>query len=155
MQKTGNQVQKGSLFSIEDEGEIKVIRTKKNQIQNEECDPCMWCGTPPAGNSGEKKNSAEWECPTARPVTVLFFQGGTVAVVDGGNVAVEDAIPSFQNLQKSLSCSQKRRTSGGQRCFRTGCFRCPNVEMVWDSVPVLSKERKKVESYKSPQCQNR
>lgn len=51
-EKLGISPKREPVLSIEDEGEIKVIRNKEKSLQNEECDPCLWCGASSAWDSG-------------------------------------------------------------------------------------------------------
>lgn len=51
--------------------------------------------------------------------TGAFFKDHTVAVVGGGDVAVEDAIFLSRGCEKIYLIHQKRRASGGQKSSRT------------------------------------
>lgn len=76
-----------------------------------------------------------------------FFQGGTVAVVGGGNVAVEDAILLSRTCRK-VYLVHRRGELRADKVLQDRLFRCPNVEMVWDNVPVSIEGTEKVESLK-------
>ena len=128
-EKLGISPKREPVLSIEDEGEIKVIRTKKNHYRTKSvilaCGAVSYCAT----------------CDGA------FFQGGTVAVVGGGNVAVEDAILLSRTCRK-VYLVHRRGELRADKVLQDRLFRCPNVEMVWDNVPVSIEGTEKVESLK-------
>ena len=76
-----------------------------------------------------------------------FFQDGTVAVVGGGNVAVEDAILLSRTCKK-VYLVHRRDELRADKVLQDKLFKCANVEMVWDSVPTVIEGTDKVEDIK-------
>ena len=152
-EKLGISPKREPVLSIEDEGEIKVIRTKKNHYRTKSV--ILACGAVhrQLGIPGEEELSGMGVsyCATCDGA---FFQGGTVAVVGGGNVAVEDAILLSRTCRK-VYLVHRRGELRADKVLQDRLFRCPNVEMVWDNVPVSIEGTEKVENLKSPQCKDR
>ena len=145
-EKLGISPKREPVLSIEDEGEIKVIRTKKNHYRTKSV--ILACGAVhrQLGIPGEEELSGMGVsyCATCDGA---FFQGGTVAVVGGGNVAVEDAILLSRTCRK-VYLVHRRGELRADKVLQDRLFRCPNVEMVWDNVPVSIEGTEKVESLK-------
>lgn len=76
-----------------------------------------------------------------------FFQEGTVAVVGGGNVAVEDAILLSRTCKK-VYLVHRRDELRAEKILQDSLFACHNVELVWDSVPVSVEGEDKVTALK-------
>lgn len=68
-----------------------------------------------------------------------FFQDGTVAVVGGGNVAVEDAI-LLSRICKKVYLVHRRDELRADKVLQDKLFKCANVEMVWVAYRRLSRE---------------
>ena len=145
-EKLGISPKREPVLSIEDEGEIKVIRTKKNHYRTKSV--ILACGAVhrQLGIPGEEELSGMGVsyCATCDGA---FFQGGTVAVVGGRNVAVEDAILLSRTCRK-VYLVHRRGELRADKVLQDRLFRCPNVEMVWDNVPVSIEGTEKVESLK-------
>ena len=145
-EKLGISPKREPVLSIEDEGEIKVICTKKNHYRAKSV--ILACGAAhrQLGIPGEEELSGMGVsyCATCDGA---FFQGGTVAVVGGGNVAVEDAILLSRTCRK-VYLVHRRGELRADKVLQDRLFRCPNVEMVWDNVPVSIEGTEKVESLK-------
>ena len=62
-----------------------------------------------------------------------FFKDQTVAVVGGGNVAVEDAI-FLARVCKKVYVVHRRNELRADRILQERLFACENVEMIWDTV---------------------
>ncbi|MBQ6806277.1 MAG: FAD-dependent oxidoreductase [Lachnospiraceae bacterium] len=62
-----------------------------------------------------------------------FFKEGTVAVVGGGDVAVEDAI-FLARFCKKVYLIHRRDTLRAAKSLQDKLFSCENVEVIWDSV---------------------
>lgn len=145
-EKLGIKPKREPVLSIEDEGEIKVIRTKKNQYRARAV--ILACGAAhrQLGIPGEEELSGMGVsyCATCDGA---FFQGGTVAVVGGGNVAVEDAILLSRTCKK-VYLVHRRDELRADKVLQDKLFKCANVETVWDSVPVVIEGSEKVEGLK-------
>ena len=145
-EKLGLKPKREPVLSITDEGERKVIRTKKNEYRAKAV--ILACGATHRhlGIPGEEELSGMGVsyCATC---DAAFFQDRTVAVVGGGNVAVEDAILLSRTCKK-VYLVHRRGELRADKVLQDRLFRCPNVEMVWDNVPVSIEGTEKVESLK-------
>lgn len=145
-EKLGIKPKREPVLSIEDEGEVKVIRTKKNQYRARAV--ILACGAAhrQLGIPGEEELSGMGVsyCATCDGA---FFQGGTVAVVGGGNVAVEDVILLSRTCKK-VYLVHRRDELRADKVLQDKLFKCANVELVWDSVPVAIEGSEKVENLK-------
>ena len=145
-EKLGLKPRREPVLSITDEGESKVIRTKKNEYRAKAV--ILACGATHRhlGIAGEEELSGMGVsyCATC---DAAFFQDRTVAVVGGGNVAAEDAILLSRTCKK-VYLVHRRGELRADKVLQDRLFRCPNVEMVWDNVPVSIEGTEKVESLK-------
>lgn len=64
-----------------------------------------------------------------------FYKGKAVAVVGGGNTAVQDAI-YLSKLAEKVYLVHRRAEFRAEKRVSEGLAACPNVELVLDSVPV-------------------
>lgn len=62
-----------------------------------------------------------------------FYRDATVAVVGGGDVAVEDAI-YLSRIAKKVYLIHRRDSLRAADSLRKQLFECSNVEIIWDSV---------------------
>jgi thioredoxin reductase (NADPH) len=62
----------------------------------------------------------------------FFFRGKEVAVVGGGNTAVEEAL-YLANLASKVTVVHRRSSFRAERILQERLFRHPNVRVVWDS----------------------
>ena len=63
-----------------------------------------------------------------------FFKKRTVAVIGGGDVAVEDAIFLARGCEK-VYLVHRRNELRAAKILQKALFELPNVEVVWDSIP--------------------
>ena len=63
----------------------------------------------------------------------FFYRGKDVAVVGGGNSAVEEAL-YLSNLAKSVTVIHRRSDFRAERILRERLFKKENVRVVWDTV---------------------
>ncbi len=63
-----------------------------------------------------------------------FFRKRTVAVIGGGDVAVEDAIFLARGCEK-VYLVHRRNELRAAKILQNALFELPNVEVVWDSIP--------------------
>ena len=145
-EKLGIKPKREPVLSIEEEGGLKVIRTKKNRYMAKAV--ILACGAAhrQLGIPGEEELSGMGVsyCATCDGA---FFQDGTVAVVGGGNVAVEDAILLSRTCKK-VYLVHRRDELRADKVLQDKLFKCANVEMVWDSVPTVIEGTDKVEDIK-------
>ena len=145
-EKLGIKPKREPVLSIEEENGLKVIRTKKNRYMAKAV--ILACGAAhrQLGIPGEEELSGMGVsyCATCDGA---FFQDGTVAVVGGGNVAVEDAILLSRTCKK-VYLVHRRDDLRADKVLQDKLFKCANVEMVWDSVPTVIEGTDKVEDIK-------
>ena len=151
-EKLGLKPKREPVLSITDEGESKVIRTKKNEYRAKAV--ILACGATHRhlGIPGEEELSGMGVsyCATC---DAAFFQDRTVAVVGGGNVAVEDAILLSRTCKK-VYLVHRRDELRAEKILQDNLFACQNVELVWDSVPVSLEGLDKVEALKVRNVRN-
>mgnify|MGYP000193492345 CR=1 FL=1 len=151
-EKLGIKPKREPVLSIEEENGLKVIRTKKNRYMAKAV--ILACGAAhrQLGIPGEEELSGMGVsyCATCDGA---FFQDGTVAVVGGGNVAVEDAILLSRTCKKFILFTEGMNFAP-TRCFRTSCL---SVQMwKWSGIAYRRLSRELTSRrYQSPQCQNR
>ena len=63
----------------------------------------------------------------------FFFRGKTVAVIGGGNTAVEEAL-YLSNLAKTVTLIHRRDSLRAERILQVRLFAKPNVTVLWDRV---------------------
>lgn len=63
----------------------------------------------------------------------FFFRGKDVAVIGGGNTAVEEAL-FLTNFATSVKVIHRRDSLRAEKILQDRLFRNPKIEMVWDSV---------------------
>jgi len=76
-----------------------------------------------------------------------FFRNKTVAVVGGGDVAVEDAV-FLSRICEKVWLIHRRDSLRAARSLQDTLFQCQNVEVLWDSVVEEICGQEKVESIK-------
>lgn len=76
-----------------------------------------------------------------------FFRDKTVAVVGGGDVAIEDAI-FLSRVAKKVYVIHRRDELRGSKSLQATMFACENVEMVWDSEVMKIEGTNQVEKVK-------
>lgn len=126
------------------EGDLKVIRTKKNEYRGRALIIAFGAAHRQLGIPGEEELSGMGVsyCATCDGA---FFKEGTVAVIGGGNTAVEDAI-FLSRICKKVYLVHRRDELRAEGVLQEHLFECKNVELVWDSVPVAIRGDEKVES---------
>ena len=76
-----------------------------------------------------------------------FFRNQTVAVIGGGNVAVEDAILLSRTCKK-VYVIHRRDELRADKILQEKLFACENVEIIWDTVPLAIEGENKVTALK-------
>jgi thioredoxin reductase (NADPH) len=74
----------------------------------------------------------------------FFFKGKRVAVIGGGNTAVEEAL-FLTNFAEKVTIVHRRNTFRAEKIMQDRLFKNPKVEVIWDSVleEVLGSENPK------------
>ncbi|MXP62618.1 thioredoxin-disulfide reductase [Roseomonas sp. M0104] len=86
-----------------------------------------WLGIP-----GEKELSG-FGVSACATCDGFFYRGKDVAVIGGGNSAVEEAL-YLANLAKSVTLIHRRNTLRAERILQQRLFAKPNVTVLWDTV---------------------
>lgn len=123
-----------NVLSVEDEGDIKIIRTRKHEYKAKTLILAFGAAHRELGIPGEKELSGMGVsyCATCDGA---FFKDRVTVVVGGGNVAAEDAV-FLARLCKKVYVVHRRDEMRAEKILQERLFACENVEMVWDSVPL-------------------
>lgn len=127
-----------NVLSVENEGADrrgnKIIRTKKHEYRAKTVIFAMGASHRKLEISGEDElgGMGVSYCATCDGA---FFKDRTVVVVGGGNVACEDAV-FLSRICKKVYVVHRRDQLRAEKVLQESLFACPNVEMVWDSIPV-------------------
>lgn len=133
------------VTGIEDKGDRKVISVEDgNAEKSYEADAVILA----TGASHALLQVPGEEKFTGRGVSYCatcdgaFFRNKTVAVVGGGDVAVEDAV-FLSRICEKVCLIHRRDSLRAAKSLQDTLFQCPNVEVFWDSVveEICGKER--------------
>lgn len=131
-EKLGISPRREPVLSIEDEGEIKVIRTKKNHYRTKSV--ILACGAAhrQLGIPGEEELSGMGVsyCATCDGA---FFRNKTVAVVGGGDVALEDALYLAAGCEK-VYLIHRRQELRGTKVLQEQVANEPTITFLPDTV---------------------
>lgn len=138
-EKLGLVPQREEVLGLEVEDGIKVIRTKKNVYMAKTVILAFGAAHRRLNIPGEEElgGMGVSYCATCDGA---FFRDRTVAVIGGGNVAVEDAILLSRTCKK-VYVVHRRDWLRADRILQDKLSACENVEMIWDSVPVSIEGR--------------
>lgn len=130
-----------NVQSVTDQGELKIIRTRKHEYAARTVIFAGGADHRHLGIPGEEEFSGMGVsyCATCDGA---FFKDRVTAVVGGGNVAVEDAVFLARTCRK-VYVVHRRDELRAERILQEQLAACENVEMVWDSVPleILGQEQ--------------
>ena len=145
-EKLGLKPKREPVRSVSVEDGIKVIRTKKNEYHAKTVIIACGAAHRHLGIPGEEElgGMGVSYCATC---DAAFFQEKTVAVIGGGNVAVEDAILLSRTCKK-VYVVHRRDELRAEKILQDSLAACHNVEIVWDSVPEAVEGVDKVEALK-------
>ncbi|MGE4529036.1 MAG: thioredoxin-disulfide reductase [Rhodospirillaceae bacterium] len=101
------------------EGETLIVATGAT---------ARWLGLP---SETEYRGFGVSACATC---DAFFFRGKDVAIIGGGNTAVEEAI-FLTNHAKSVTLVHRRDALRAERVMQEHLFANPKITVVWDSVP--------------------
>ena len=142
-EKQGLQPLRETIRSIENEGDVKVIHTKKNTYRTRTL--ILACGAlhkklevPGEEELGGMGVSYCAACDG------VFFKEKTVVVAGGGNAAAEDAV-YLSRICRKVYLVHRRHELRADRVIQESLFACGNVEMVWDSTVESIEGTEKVE----------
>ena len=120
------------VTGIRDEGEYKTVLTDGTDYEGRAVIIASGAVHSHLGVPGEEELSGMGVsyCATCDGA---FFRGKTVAVVGGGDVAVEDAIFLARGCEK-VYLIHRRDSLRAARSLQQAMLALPNVEVIWDSV---------------------
>lgn len=132
--KLGIEPVRENVLAVEDAGEEKIIRTKKNEYRARTV--ILACGASHRrlGIPGEEGLSGVGVsyCATCDGA---FFKDKTAVVVGGGNMAVEDAI-FLSRICKKVYLVHRRDELRADEILQENLTADGNVEVIWNSVAV-------------------
>ena len=132
--KLGIEPVRENVLAVEDVGEEKIIRTKKNEYRARTV--ILACGASHRrlGIPGEEELSGVGVsyCATCDGA---FFKDKTAVVVGGGNMAVEDAI-FLSRICKKVYLVHRRDELRADKILQESLMSNGNVEVIWNSVAV-------------------
>lgn len=129
----GAEIAYEKAVAIEDSGSVKSVRTETNTYETKAVIIATGAKNRPLGLASEAKftGSGVSYCATCDGA---FFRGKTVAVIGGGNTALEDA-EVLSDLAEKVYLVHRRDTFRGEQAGVKRLLAKDNVEFVLDSVP--------------------
>ena len=129
----GAEIAYEKAVAIEDGGSTKIVRTETNTYEAKAVIIATGAKNRPLGLASEAKftGSGVSYCATCDGA---FFRGKTVAVIGGGNTALEDA-EVLSALAEKVYLVHRRDTFRGEQAGVKRLLAKDNVEFVLDSVP--------------------
>lgn len=129
----GAEIAYEKAVAIEDGGSTKIVRTETNTYEAKAVIIATGAKNRPLGLASEAKftGSGVSYCATCDGA---FFRGKTVAVIGGGNTALEDA-EVLSDLAEKVYLVHRRDTFRGEQAGVKRLLAKDNVEFVLDSVP--------------------
>ena len=131
--KLGAQFETAEVVSIEDAAEKeKLVVTTKESYRCRTIVLAMGATHRMLGVPGEEalRGMGVSYCATCDGA---FFRGKTVAVIGGGDVALEDAL-FLSRVCEKVYLVHRRDAFRGARSLQNKVFDTPNIEVIWDSV---------------------
>mgnify|MGYP000002019629 CR=1 FL=1 len=143
-EKLGLKPKREPVLSVTDEGEIKVIRTKKNEYHARAV--IIACGATHRhlGIPGEEElgGMGVSYCATCDGA---FFRERVTAVIGGGDSAVEDVI-FLSRICKKVYMIHRRDSLKASKSLQSVLDKLENVEILWDTVAEAIKGNSEVET---------
>lgn len=120
------------VLGVEDSGDIKLVKTAEGDYEAKAVIIASGASHSHLGVPGEEELSGMGVsyCATCDGA---FFRGKTVAVIGGGDVAVEDAIFLARACEK-VYLIHRRDSLRAAQSLQDTMLALPNVEVCWDSV---------------------
>ncbi len=120
------------VLSLEDQGEKKLIRTRKETLEAKAVILAAGARHAHLGVPGEEELNGRGVsyCATCDGA---FFQGRTVAVVGGGDVALEDAVYLAKTCEK-VYLIHRRDELRGAHVLQEEVKQLPNVEILYSHI---------------------
>ncbi|MCD8396432.1 MAG: thioredoxin-disulfide reductase [Lachnospiraceae bacterium] len=127
----------------EEKGRVKVLYTNREEFRARTLVLAMGARHRSLGVPGEKELAGMGVsyCATCDGA---FFKGRTVAVVGGGDAAVEDALFLARGCEK-VYLIHRRDELRAARLLQDNLKKCENVEFIWDSEVTAIRGEEQVE----------
>ncbi|MBQ1490033.1 MAG: FAD-dependent oxidoreductase [Eubacterium sp.] len=140
----GAEFRTGLVTGVEDRGDVKIVKTASEEHEAKAVIVATGASNRKLGVEGELRltGAGVSYCATCDG---NFFRGRTVAVVGGGNTALDDA-EVLANLAKQVYLIHRRDSFRGDAATVRRLEAKQNVEFVLDSVPVEIRGQFMVES---------
>lgn len=131
-EKSGAEFLEAEVNGIEDKGEVKLVHTDRGTYEAKTLILATGAHHAHLGVEGEEELSGMGVsyCATCDGA---FFRNKTVAVVGGGDVAVEDAIFLARACAK-VYVIHRRKELRAAKILQNSLLSQPNVEMIWNHV---------------------
>lgn len=128
----GGQFVREKVQSLELEGPVKLVRTRKNEYRTKTVVLAMGAGHRKLGVPGEEEfgGMGVSYCATCDGA---FFRDKVAAVAGGGDVAAEDAIFLARGCRK-VYLIHRREELRAAMVLQEALKETPNVEILWNSV---------------------
>lgn len=130
--KLGVEFKEAEVSAIEDRGDIKIVRTNQEELETKAVILATGAVHAHLGVPGEEELSGMGVsyCATCDGA---FFRGRTVAVVGGGDVALEDAIYLARTCEK-VYLIHRRDELRGAMVLQEELKSLPNVEILYSHI---------------------
>nr|MBQ8252784.1 thioredoxin-disulfide reductase [Lachnospiraceae bacterium] len=130
-ERLGVEIKAAAVERIEDGGKTKILITDDGNYETKSVILATGADHAKLGVPGEEDLTGMGVsyCATCDGA---FFRGRTVAVVGGGDVAVEDAIFLARGCEK-VYLIHRRNELRAAKILQDALMKLPNVEIVWDS----------------------
>lgn len=139
--KLGAEFEEADVTGIETDGDRRIVKTSRREFEARAVIIATGADHRKLGAEGEERLAGRGisYCATCDGA---FFRGKTVAVVGGGDVAVEDAIFLARGCEK-VYVVHRRDELRAAKILQDQLFALPNVEMVWSSTvnEILGQEQ--------------
>lgn len=142
--KMGAEFKEAEVTGIEDKGDVKLVHTSEGDFMAKALIMAMGAHHAKLNVPGEEElqGMGVSYCATCDGA---FFKNRTVAVVGGGDVAVEDAIFLARTCKK-VYLIHRRDSLRAAKVLQDTLMAMPNVEIVWNTVVTEIKGTDMVES---------
>lgn len=127
--KLGVNFKTAQVMAVEDAGDKKIVRTKKEELETKTVILAMGAKHALLGAKGEAEYTGKGVsyCATCDGA---FYRGRIAAVVGGGDVALEDAI-YLAKLCKKVYLIHRRNEFRGAKILQDEVLSMPNIEILY------------------------
>lgn len=145
----------GDIISIEENDGIKTIKTSKGEFQSKTVIIATGAKPKTLGVSGEEtyRGKGVSYCGTCDG---NFYRNKKVAVIGGGNTALEDAI-FLSRICEEVYLIHRRDTFRGDKVLSEKVIATDNIKFIKDTIPIeiISTENKLVDKIKLENVQDK